>query len=826
MDTLIQDVRYAARRLTASPGFSVAALLTLALGIGANSAIFGAIHAMFLRQLPYPDADRLVFVWGHRKEATTPQLPVSLPVVLDLREHARSFDVIEAWTSTPDTRFALTGAGDPQDVQYAVVTAGLLRLLGADPVVGRRFTAEDDRPGAAPVVQVSDRLWRRLGGRPDIVGSRLLLDGAPHTVVGVLPSTFRFVDAPRAPDVWLPLGSDPFRDRRFAPVASMGIVARLRDGVPIERARAELAERAHAIGREFPPLRGWTLLVESFRRQLTGGRQPLIVALAGAAGLVLVIACANLTALLMVRTAARERELAVRRALGASRGRLVRHLLAESLLLAAGGGIAGVLAAAWTSDALSALAGGAPTPFVPWRVLAEDVQVERTTIMFTLLVSAAAGVLAGLGPALSASRAAALPGTVRLGAAGSASGARSALVAVQVALSLVLLTGASLLGRSFAELAAIDPGFVAEHAVAAELALPASAYPEAAAIVSFFEAVSERLTSLPQVNAAGAGTLLPLAGVPPSTDIRIEGEPPPEPGREARAEYSAVTPNWFAAAGVRLVAGRLLLGGDDAGAPRAAVINEALARAYFPERNPLGQRLALSNEALKFIARDRPPVHDFASAYRVIVGVVADVRQGTLEAPPAPAVYVPLAQRPERHLTMVVRGRGDPHALAAALRDAVREIDSAQPIGDVRVLEDVLDAATGDSRRRAQFTGALALLALLLAAIGVYGVVAYAAAQRTREFGIRIALGAQSGDILRLSARQGLLPALAGAALGLPAAAAAAAAIGALLFGVPPFDLPAFVVALALLGTVVAAAAWWPARRATRVDPARALRVE
>lgn len=397
MQTLTQDVRFGLHALARSPLFTIVAATMLALGIGANLAVFAAVKALFLRPLPYPDASRLVFVWGHRDEAATPLLPVSLPVALRIAGHATTFDRVGAWTSLADTRFSLTGVGEAEDVQYAVVSAGLLDLLGARAAAGRTFRAADDRLGAPHVAVISDRLWRRgLGALPSAVGQTLTLDGAPYTVVGVLDPAFRFVDHPRAPDVWLPLGSDPFVDRRFAPAAAMGVVAHLRTGATLERAQEELTAMAIDIGRSFPPLRGWTLVARGFDQQLAGGRRPLLAALTGAAAVVLLLACANLAALLLARATSREREIAVRQALGASRARIVRQLMAESLLLALAGAAAGLVVAEWGADVLAVLAAGESNAFVPWRVTAQDLSIDGWTLCFALGLSTGAALLFGL----------------------------------------------------------------------------------------------------------------------------------------------------------------------------------------------------------------------------------------------------------------------------------------------------------------------------------------------------------------------------------------------------------------------------------------------
>jgi len=828
MDTLLQDLRYAARTLARSRGFTLAAVATLALGIGANASVFGAIHGLFLAPLPYPHADRMLFVWGHRTTSTHPQLPVSLPVALDVHRRTRSFDAVAAWTSLPDTRFSLTGAGEPVDVQYAVVTAELIPLLGGRLVAGRGLLAEDDSLGAARVALIGERLWRdRFGASSATLGRAITLDGVPYDVVGVVAEDFRFVEYPRAPEIWLPLGSDPFGDRRFAPAAAMGVIARLRPGVTLDAARAELAALATAIGEAFPPLRDWTLVAEPFREQLAGGQRRLVLALMGAAGLVLLVACTNIAGLLLARGTRRATELGVRSALGASGSRLLRLVLTESALLAALGGAAGILVLQWTPALMVRLAAGESSLFQPWRLSAADLGPTAATVAFGLGLALLTGVLMGVVPALMAQRGAALAEASRSAARVTRpTHVRSALVALQVALCFALLVGAGLFVRSFERLSAIDPGFAPAGAAAVDLALPRARYDTPLRRAQFYDEILTQLEAMPGVSAAGAGQQLPLAGPLPSTDIRIAGEPAPEPGREPRAEYQSVSAAWFAAVGAGIEAGRAFAAGEGMGAPRVALINQAMARTYFAGRNPLGARVALSHEALRFPGPNQPPVLDFPAAYRHIVGVVGDVRQGALDAPAAPTIYLPLNQAPPAQVTLVVRGEAGPAALLEAARRAVRTVDATQPVTAPRSLQSVADAAAGESRLRALLLSGFGLMALLLAAIGIFGVVSHEVGLRTRELGIRLALGARPDSLVRETVRHGLVPVMFGFALGVPAAAIGALAIGRLLYEVAPLDPWTFTAVAALLLLAAAAASWVPARRVARVDPTVAIRTD
>jgi putative ABC transport system permease protein len=849
MHTVVSDIRFALRSLLAHPAFTAVIVATLALGIGANTAIFSVVNAALLRPLPFRDAERLVLIWGDRPASGYPQLPVSLPNFTDLRNRARSFDDMAVWTSFNESRFSLTGACgtastcEPEKVQYAIVSSNLFSVLGARPAVGEGFLPIDDQPASVRGVMVSHRLWeRRFTGRRSIDRATITLDGVTRPVLGVLPATFQFVNAPREPDVWVPLGLDPFRDRAYARGANaLGVVAKLRDHVSPAAAQAELTAIAADLAREQPQFnRGWTLRLVALREQAAGGAREALLVLLGAVALVLLIGCANVANLLLARASTRYQEIAVRAALGASRGRLVAQLMTESVLLAVAGGAAGLLVAAWLVELPAAVPLASPSVFVPYAARPDDVTLDGTVLAFTMVLSIATGLIFGLVPALRASRpslysalasrghAAGDPGRVRT---------RQLLVIAEVAVSLTLLIGAGLLLRSFIALRSVDPGFDAERVVTVDVDLPASRYPDATRQAQFFHALLARVGALPTVVSAGAIEQLPLSGPQQTSDFRILGAPAPNPGEEPDASYSSVTPGYFAAMSLGLVRGRLLGPADGAKAPRVAVINQTMAQRFWPNEDPIGKRVALSIESLRFDRPNAPPRLDFEGGAREIVGVVADVRSSAITEPPLPALYVPFAQRPVGHLSLAVRtacvlrpenggavAGCDPARLVAPIRAAVRAIDPDQPISAATTMSDVVAASVRQPRDRTTLLSAFAAVALLLAAVGVYGVMAYGVTERTREIGVRVALGAVGGDVVRLVVGGALRMTAVGIMLGLLGGLATSRLLGSMLYGVTARDLPTYIVAPLVIFVVGGLASWLPARRAARVDPAIALR--
>ena len=835
MHRVVNDLRFAIRSLLKHRAFAAVIVATLALGIGANTAIFSVVNAALLRPLPFPDPASLYLVWANRPTSALPQLPLSLPNFLDVRERARSFQSLAVWTSFNDSRFSVTGgcaAADcePEKVQYAIVSSNLFDVLGARPDIGRTFNVRDDDRATAHGVIVSQRLWdRRYRGRRSVTGATITLDGNTLDVVGVLPAGFRFVNAPREPDVWLPLGLDPFRDRVYARGANaLGVVGRLRPGVAAAQAQRELTAIAADLEQRFPEFnRGTTLHLVSLRDQATLGIRSGLLILLGAVGLVLLIGCANVANLMLARASSRYREIAIRAALGASRPRLVAQLLSESLVLSLAGGAAGLLVAAWLVEVPAVVSLAAPSVFVPYATHADEVGVDAVVLAFTLGVSLATGFLFGIVPALRASRPSLYSALATRGHGSSDPTrvrTRQVLVVAEVALALTLLVGAGLLLRSFANLRAIDPGFRADHVLTVDLNLPRSRYETPARQVQFYSALIERTSALPGVRSVGAVEQLPLSGPQQMTDFRIIGVPPPPAGDEPDVAYASVTPGYFSSMALVLRRGRVLNASDGAATPRVAVINEAMRKRFWPNGNPVGKRVALSIESLRFDRPDAPPRLDFEGAAREIVGVVADVRASAIADPALPAMYVPFAQRPVSNLTLAVRTGGNPVWLINPIRAAVRALDPDQPVSAVAAMSDIVAASVQQPRDRTTLIGVFALIALLLAAIGVYGVMAYGVNERTREIGVRVALGADPGDVVRLVIRGALGMTLLGVVLGLAGGFMTSRLLGSLLFGVETTDLPTFLVAAVVILAVAALASWLPARRAARVDPAVALR--
>ena len=850
MHTVVSDIRFALRSLFKHRTFSAVIIVTLALGIGANTAIFSVVNAALLRPLPFPDAERLYLIWGDKPASGYPQLPLSLPNFIDLRERARSFEAMAVWTSFADSRFSVTGGCtapaecEPENVQYAVASANLFTLLGARPEVGRGFVAGEDDGATARGVIVSRRLWdRRFPERQSVDGATIILDGIVREVIGVLPASFQFVNAPREPDVWLPLGLDPFRDRAYARGANaLGVVARIRPGVSAEAAQHELTAIAADLAREQPRFnRDWTLRLIALREQAVGGVRDGLFVLLGAVALVLLIGCANVANLLLARASSRHREIAVRLALGASRGRIVGQLLTESIILSVVGGAAGLLVAAWLVELPAVVPLAAPSPFVPYAARPEQVTLDGVVLGFTLGVSVVTGLLFGLAPAVRASRPSL---SATLAARDHTAGdprrvrTRQALVIAEVAVSLTLLIGAGLLIRSFAALRSVDPGFRADNVLTVDLDLPALRYPDGQRQAQFYDALLERVASVPSVVAVGGIEQLPLSGPQQTTDFRVLDVAPPNPGEEPDAGYASVTPGYFEAMSLRLTRGRLLATSDGATSPRVAVINETMARRFWPNENPVGKRVALSIESLRFDRPNAPPRLDFEGAAREIVGVVADVRSSAITDAPLPAVYIPFSQRAVSNLTVTVRAACrvgapqpggvsdgcDPTRLVAPIRSAVRELDPDQPLSAVSTMRDIVAASVRQPRERTTLLSAFAAVALALAAMGIYGVLSHAVTERRREIGVRVALGAHSGDVVWMVVVSALRMASVGIALGLAGGLVASRLLGSLLYGVTTTDLSTYLVAPALILVLTLVASWIPARRASRVDPAIALR--
>jgi putative ABC transport system permease protein len=809
MDTLLQDLRYALRSLLKSPGFTLVTLLTLALGIGANTAIFSVVNAVLLRALPFRDPDKLVAlreIYGDGQEGST-----SGPNFLDWKKRNHTFQGV---TASRGINLGLVSAGEPEEITGATVDAEFFRVLGIDPILGRGF-AEGEDQGQATVVVLSEALWRsRFGADSAVLGRTISLSGQPYTVIGVAPSNSTYFGPIQA---WLPLGygqgTSAQRDSH-----SYDVVGRLKPGVTLSQAQADLSDIARALEREFPASntgRGVKLI--SLAEDSVGTVRSALLLLTGAVALVLLIACANVANLFLARAATRQRELAVRAALGAGRWRLTRQVLVEAVVLSFVGGLLGLLLASWAIDLLLALQPrGIPR--------LKEVGIDSTVLTFTLLISIAVGFAFGLFPALTMSRldpAESFRGEGRGTSTGRPrSRFRSALVVAQVSLALVLLVGAALLIVSVRELSNVVLGFRPDGAMTFQLSIPAAKYADADAQRGYIDRLSGQLRAIPGVRQVGAVFFLPLGQGFTSGDISVEGRPAAAPGHEQYAGYRIVAGDLLNAIGVTLRKGRLLTPDDRKGSTSVTVVNEALARKFFPGQNPIGQRLTFGTPD--------------SAQWRQIVGVIADVRQTGLTAPPEPELYVPTNQlSPEDYtifmtipVSFVVRSDVGSATLGPAIKAAVREVDPEQPISRLREAGELLQNATARQRFNMTLLTLFGILALTLAGIGVYGVMAYGVNQRTRELGIRLALGARAASVQALVLRQGLMLTVSGLALGLVGALSLSRLLTTLVYGVNPSDPRILGVAAVVLALVSVVACLIPAIRATRVDPIDALRSE
>jgi len=818
------SLRLAFRTLANTPQFTAVALIVLAVGLGANAAIFTVVNAVLIRPLPFPNADRLVLLSTTRAQNDRVPLPFSLPEYRDVRDQATVFDGLAAWVYGRGN----VSADNPEQAQYAVVTANLLSILGARPALGRDFAPDDDRAGAPPVALISQGLWhRRFGSSPKAVGNLLSLDGRLYTVVGVLGPSFRFLSAHYDTDIWLPVGSDPVLDRPNARgLRSAGVIGRLKPATTLQATQIEMNTIAARLATTYPgDNRGRGMTVMSFREQVVGTLRPAILVLLGAVGFVLLIACANVANLLLARATARRRELAIRSALGAGRGRLVRQLLVENLVLGVGGGLLGLLVATIGIALLASLPGGVPSLWSPYAIAAHEIGIDRTVVLFTLGLSLATVVLFGLTPAMEASRvdlAESLKDGGSATAARRAGRARTALVVVEIALSAVLLVGAGLLVRTLVHLGRVDLGFDPQQVLSFDVSLPAAKY-SGTATRAFFDELITRLRTHAGVTSAAAAEYLPFSGADSATGFFVDGRAPAAPGNDLRTHYRSVTSDYFGTMGMTLRSGRGLGDRDGADAPAVAVINETMARRYWPNENAIGQRMAITLEALRF-RRDGPPTLDVPAAMREIVGVVADVKHAGVQVDAFPEVYVPFAQRPVRAMTIVVRTAGDLGALAAAARRVTGALDPDQPIARVSAVADLVATSIAQPRFNVLLLSAFAAMALLLAIVGVYGVMAYSVSLRRHEIGVRLALGGQPRDIASLLVREGMRSTFAGLIVGLGSAVMIGRGMTGLLFGVSSTDpLTLTMVALFLLG-VAFASCYVPARRAAHLDATLVLR--
>jgi putative ABC transport system permease protein len=813
MQSLLNDLRYGARTLLKKPGFTVVAVLTLALGIGANTAIFSVINAVLLRPLPFREPGRIVSVANvDLKEGGDPFVS-SWPDFNDWRAQNQSFEKLAAFNPRD---LNLAGAGEPLRLRGAMVTSELFPLLGASPQLGRGFTAEEDRPGAHAVILGQD-FWRRhFNADPRAVGRTLDINGLSYEVVGVMPAGFEFPYSAEPVELWVNAGIDG--EGRAPLMAQRGnhnlsVVGRLKPGVPLAQAQSEMARIAEDLAKQYPDTNtGFGARVTPYLESLVGDLRFALLLLLGAVGCVLLIACANVANLLLARGAARQREVAVRAALGASRWRVVRQLLTESVLLAACGGAAGLLLARWGTDSLMA--------FVPQSLpRAARPEVDAGVFGFTLLVSLLTGVLFGLMPAWQAAKVdltEALKEGGRSGDGARGKRLRGALIVAQVAVALVLLVCAGLLVNSFWRLQRVEPGFDPHNVLTFSVSLQGARYDQPQARENFYQQLLARVSALPGVTSASASTVIPLSGSNSDAGFAVEGVPTDPAQPYPNITYlRVVRPDYFRTMNIPLREGRDFDEHDTLRSAPVVIVNETLARKYFPNQNPLGRHI---NPAFG--------VDERGILWREIVGVVGDVRHASLREESGPEAYVVQAQAPWRTTNVVARTSGDPRALIPAVRREVGALDPTLPVYAAKPLEDYLATSLARPRFGAVLLAVFAVVALALTLLGLYGVMSYTVAQRTREIGVRIALGARPRDVMRLVIRQGAILTLLGIVIGAAAAFAATRLIKSFLFEVSADDGLTFAVIAGLLAAVALLACYVPARRATKVDPMVALRYE
>jgi putative ABC transport system permease protein len=812
LEALLKDIRYAVRSLFKHPGFTAIAVITLALGIGANTAMFSVINAVLLRPLPYRDPARLVTIWEESPERGMYQMPVSLANLRDWVDQNQTFEQISAYTFT---NLNLTGTGEPARLLTVRSSANLFPLIGATPLVGRTFLAEEDKEGGNRVVILGHALWQsRFGSDPGIVGKSLTLNNQSHTVVGVMSANSQFpvgfgymgkvLNEPI--DLYVPLAARARETKRGN--YSFFAIGRLKPGVTFEQARAEMTTIERRLELQYPDGNtGIGISLVPTQEQTVKEIRPALLVLLGAVAFMLLIACANIANLLLARAASRQKEIAIRTALGASRMRVLRLLLSESLMLSLTGGGLGLLLAVWGTEALMTLA----PDNIP---RLNEVGVDARVFGFTLTVSLVTGIIFGLIPGLQAAK----PnlnedlkeGTK--GSMGSSAGkrTRSVLVVMEVALSLVLLIGAGLMIKSFLRLQQTNLGFNPDKVLAMSLSLSRSRYPEDRQQAAFYQQALERIQSLTGVQSAAATTSLPLTLSISGSDFRIEGRPEPEAGKEMIISTSSVSRGYFQTLGVPLLKGRDFTDRDNSDAPQTAIINNDLARIYFPNEDPIGKRITFTD----------------GESWISIVGVIGDVKRLGLDTSAKPEVYFPFLQVPSLSMSLVVRTTTEPLSLAGAVKSQIQMIDRDLPIDESKTMQQLLADSNSGRRFNMLLLTVFAVVALVLAVVGIYGVMSYTVTQRTHEIGIRVAIGAQARDVFRMVIGQGMILAMIGIAFGLVGAFALTRLMTTMLFGVEPTDPATFVTIAVLLTAVALVACYIPGRRATKVDPLVALRYE
>jgi putative ABC transport system permease protein len=809
MQTLLQDIRYAIRTMASNRAFTAVAVLVLALGIAANAVIFSVVNAVLLRALPFPDADRIVMVFESDLQRHTEDA-IAAANFVDWRDQNQVFESIATYR---EENFNLTGADRPERVSGVISTAGLFPALAVKPILGRVFQTDDENHGSGRVAVISRSLWeRRFGADANILGQKLIANGEPLTVIGVMPGEFTF---PEQAELWIPpkqvvpehvlrpnINMATNRDSNY-----LSAVARVKPGISLAQAKADMDSVAARMAEQNPNNnmgRGAKLV--PLREHEVGDIRATLLVLFGAVGFVLLIACANVANLLLARATTRQKEIAIRTALGASRSRLIRQLLTESVVLSIAGGGLGLLVAMWGIHSTVAI--------LPASVYgAKDIGIDGMVLAFVLVVSLTTGLVFGLVPAMQATKSD-LNESLKEGGRGGTAGARrnrarGLLVVSEIALSLVLLIGAGLMIRSFIRLEQVNPGFNARNVLTMRLSLPSAQYSDVRKRASFFQQVIERIQSMPGVQSAAAISRLPLTPGNSGRGLTIEGFQNDASGNGPNADYRVISPDYFKTMGISLIKGRVFTDRDNTEASDAAIINKTMAGRYWPGEDPLGKRMRIDND---------PTMQ--------VVGVVEDVKHFGLDSQARPEFYVPYEKDPWPFMTVVVRGSSDPKSLAGAMRSEVWAVDGDLPVPDIKTIEQLLSDSVARRRFNMLLLAVFGGVALVLAAVGIYGVMSYSVTQRSHEIGIRMALGAKQSDVLKLVVGQGMTLALIGVGIGLAAAFALTRVMTSLLFAVGATDPLTFVVISVVLTGVALGACFVPARRATRVDPMIALRYE